>query len=80
LLAPAIDGFSPTPELPEIAEAQALLAALAGTDEMKNTAAQHQPRLHLGLLSQRSDSYAATWRQRNQHSIREGWRARQRHG
>jgi predicted ATPase len=46
LLAPAIDGFSPTPELPEIAEAQALLAALAGTDEM-NTAAQRQRRLHL---------------------------------
>ncbi len=25
----ALEGFSPTPELPEIAEAQALLAALA---------------------------------------------------
>jgi predicted ATPase len=29
ILAPALDGFSPTPEMPEIAEAQALLAALA---------------------------------------------------
>jgi class 3 adenylate cyclase/predicted ATPase len=28
VLAPALEGFSPTPELPEIAEAQALLAAL----------------------------------------------------
>jgi predicted ATPase len=28
-LAPALEGFSPTPEMPEIAEAQALLAALA---------------------------------------------------
>ena len=29
ILAPALEGFSPTPEMPEIAEAQALLAALA---------------------------------------------------
>jgi hypothetical protein len=29
-LAPALEGFAPTPEMPEIAEAQALLAALAG--------------------------------------------------
>jgi predicted ATPase len=28
VLAPALEGFSPTPELPEIAEAQALLATL----------------------------------------------------
>jgi ATP/maltotriose-dependent transcriptional regulator MalT len=29
VLAPALEGFSPTPEMPEIAKAQALLAALA---------------------------------------------------
>jgi predicted ATPase len=29
ILAPALEGFSPTPEMPEIAEAHALLAALA---------------------------------------------------
>jgi predicted ATPase len=29
VLAPALDGFSPTPEMPEIAEAQALLRELA---------------------------------------------------
>ena len=28
VLAPALDGFSPTPEMPEIAEAQALLVAI----------------------------------------------------
>ena len=28
VLAPALEGFSPTPEMPEIAEAQALLASL----------------------------------------------------
>ncbi len=42
VLAPALDGFSPTPEMPEIAEAQALLAALAETDEVKSEAAQRQ--------------------------------------
>ena len=29
VLAPALEGFTPTPEMPEIAEAQALLAALS---------------------------------------------------
>ena len=41
-LAPALEGFSPTPEMPEIAEAQALLAALSQTDEVKAQAAQRQ--------------------------------------
>ena len=36
VLAPALEGFAPTPEFPEIAEAQTLLAALAETDEVKN--------------------------------------------
>src|SRR5208337_2399575 len=38
-LAPALQGFAPTPEMPEIAEAQALLAALDETGEVKNAAA-----------------------------------------
>ena len=42
VLAPALEGFSPTPEMPEIAEAQALLAALAETEEVKAQAAQRQ--------------------------------------
>src|SRR5271166_3700824 len=42
VLAPALEGFSPTPEMPEIAEAQALLAALTETDEVKAQAAQRQ--------------------------------------
>ena len=34
VLAPALEGFSPTPEMPEIAEAQALLVAIeAGAHE-----------------------------------------------
>jgi class 3 adenylate cyclase/predicted ATPase len=47
VLVPALEGFSPTSEMPEIAEAQALLAALAETDEVKADAAQRQRRLKL---------------------------------
>ena len=47
VLAPALEGFAPTPEMPEIAEAQALLAALVETEEMKVAEAQRQRRLHL---------------------------------
>jgi class 3 adenylate cyclase/predicted RNase H-like nuclease len=46
-LAPALEGFAPTPEFPEIMEAQTLLAALADTDEVKNAAAARQRRLKL---------------------------------
>ena len=42
VLAPALDGFTPTSEMPEIAEAEALLAALAESDEVKAEAAQRQ--------------------------------------
>ena len=37
ILAPALEGFAPTPEMPEIAEAQALLAALADTEEVRSS-------------------------------------------
>jgi tetratricopeptide (TPR) repeat protein len=47
VLAPALEGFSPTPEMPESAEAQALLAALADSDEVKAVAASRQRRLQL---------------------------------
>jgi class 3 adenylate cyclase/predicted ATPase len=47
VLAPALEGFAPTPEMPEIAEAQALLAALAETDEVRAEAASRQHRLQL---------------------------------
>ena len=40
VLAPALEGFAPTPEMPEIAEAQALLAALSLTAEVKAQAAK----------------------------------------
>ena len=42
VLAPALEGFVPTPEMPEIAEAQALLAALVESEEVKADAARRQ--------------------------------------
>jgi predicted ATPase len=47
VLAPALEGFAPTLEMPEIAEALALLAALAETDEVKAEAARRQQRRQL---------------------------------
>ena len=47
VLAPALAGFSPTPDFPEIGEAQSLLATLAETGEVKNAAAARQRRLKL---------------------------------
>ena len=46
-LGPALEGFSPTLEFPEIEDAQTLLAALAETEEVKNAAASRQRRLKL---------------------------------
>jgi predicted ATPase len=47
VLAPALEGFAPTAEMPEIGEAQALLAALAESNEVRAVEAQRQRRLHL---------------------------------
>jgi predicted ATPase len=62
ILTPALEGFSPTLEMPEIAEAQGLLAALAETDEAKASAA-HRERLHLqtayGQAMMMAKGYAA---------------------
>ena len=47
VLAPALEGFSPTQEFPEIEEAQMLLAMLAQSDDVKNAAASRRRRLKL---------------------------------
>jgi predicted ATPase len=47
VLAPAAEGFSPTPEMPEISEAQALLSALAEMGQVKANKAERQQRLRL---------------------------------
>ena len=57
VLAPALEGFASTPEMPEIAEAHALLAALDETGEVKDAAASRLRRLQL----QTSYSQAVMW-------------------
>ena len=57
VLAPALEGFAPTPEMPEIADAQAVLAALAETDDVKAAEAQRERQLQL----QSAYSYAIGW-------------------
>ena len=47
ILAPALDDLAPTPEMPEIAEGQALLAALAEADAWKSAAGSRERRLKL---------------------------------
>jgi predicted ATPase len=47
VLAPAVEGFPPTHQFPELTEAQALLAALSESDAVKSAAALRQRRLHL---------------------------------
>jgi class 3 adenylate cyclase/predicted ATPase len=47
VLSDALEGFAPTPEMAEIAEAQALLAALGETNDVKAAAASRQRRLQL---------------------------------
>ncbi len=47
VLAPGLEGFAPTPEMPEIAEAQALLSALAESDAVKAAIANRERQLHL---------------------------------
>jgi predicted ATPase len=49
VLAPALEGFAPTPEFPEIEQAQSLLAKLAATDEVKRAAAFRKRQVDLQL-------------------------------
>ena len=61
VLAPALEGFSPTPEMPEIAEAQALLAALAEMGEVKVAIAQRKRRVDLQTSYARAVSFSKGW-------------------
>jgi predicted ATPase len=56
-LAPALEGFLPTPEMPEIAEAQALLEALAESHEVKAAVTSRSRMLQL----QTRYGFALTW-------------------
>jgi predicted ATPase len=57
VLAPALEGFALTPEMPEIAEAQAALTELVGSEEVKATRAQERRRLKL----QTDYAHAVLW-------------------
>ena len=63
VLGPALAGFSPTPEFPQIAEAKALFEALAADEEVKAEAARRAQRLKLqtdyGQAVMWSKGYAA---------------------
>ena len=62
VLAPALEGFSPTLEMAEIAEAQALLAALQDIDEVKADVAQRRRMTQLQAACTRSSRRAAMGR------------------
>jgi predicted ATPase len=47
VLAPAVEGFPPTQQFPELAEAQTLLAALSESEAVKSASALRQRRVHL---------------------------------
>jgi predicted ATPase len=49
VLAPAVEGFPPTRQFPELTEAQTLLATLSESDAVKSAAALRQRRLHLQI-------------------------------
>jgi predicted ATPase len=49
VLAPAVEGFPPTQQFPELTEAQALLAALSESDAVKSAAALRQRRVQLQI-------------------------------
>ena len=57
VLGPALAGFSPTPEFPQIAEAKALFEALAADETVKADGARRAQRLKL----QTNYSYAVMW-------------------
>ena len=65
LLMASLEGFSPTPEMPEIAEAQALLAALAETDEVKAAETSGSSEFNCTwLMATRSSQRAASARRK----------------
>jgi tetratricopeptide (TPR) repeat protein len=63
VLAPALEGFAPTPEMPEIAEAQALLAALEASEPVAAEMRRRETRgkLHAGyaLATMMTKGFAA---------------------
>jgi tetratricopeptide (TPR) repeat protein len=61
VLAPALEGFAPTPEMPEIAEAQTLLAALAKNERVREALERRQARAKMHLDYARAVQWAKGW-------------------
>jgi tetratricopeptide (TPR) repeat protein len=61
VLAPALEGFAPTAEMPEIAEAQALLAALAKIEPVREALEKRQARAKMHLDYARAVQWARGW-------------------
>ena len=76
VLAPTLEGFAPTREMPEIAVAQALLAALAQTDEVKANASRRQQRHQLHVAYGNALIAARGWRAGNDGGFCESARVR----
>ena len=61
VLAPALEGFTPTPEMPEIVEAQALLAALAEDEQVREALERRQARAKMHIDYARAMQWAKGW-------------------
>jgi tetratricopeptide (TPR) repeat protein len=61
VLAPALEGFALTPEMPEIAEAQTLLAALAKNERVREALEKRQARAKMHLDYARAVQWAKGW-------------------
>jgi tetratricopeptide (TPR) repeat protein len=61
VIAPALEGFAPTPEMPEIAEAQALLSALAKIERVREALEKRQARAKMHLDYARAVQWAKGW-------------------
>jgi len=61
VLAPAVEGFPPTKQFPELTEAQTLLAALSESDAVKSAAALRQRRLQLQISLGNALIWAKGW-------------------
>ena len=61
VLAPALEGFAPTPEMREIAEAQVLLAALATDELVRGALGKRQARAKIHIDYARAMQWAKGW-------------------
>ena len=61
VLEPALEGFAPTTEMPEIAEAQALLAALVTDERVRKVLEKRQARVKMHVDYARAMQWAKGW-------------------